>query len=205
MSACAAPQAAPHYDVERWHDLIAEAAQRFAVPEPWVRAVMRAESDGDPRCLSPKGAMGLMQLMPETWAEMRRAHHLGADPWNPRDNVLAGVAYLRAMYDRYGFPDLFAAYNAGPGRVEDWRGGRPLPAETRAYVGRVTRQIDAHAIVPSRPPLRQSSPSAPPPAAPSNPDDRGLFVVLADGTPAPSPRGNELFFPLTTVLSGGQR
>lgn len=113
---------------------IAEASQRFSIPERWIRAVMRAESAGDVRAISSAGAMGLMQIMPDTWAELSTRHRLGRDPFNPRDNILAGAAYLREMYDRYGSPGFLAAYNAGPGRYEDYLAGRPLPAETRAYV-----------------------------------------------------------------------
>src|SRR3546814_8342667 len=73
---------------------------------------------------------------------MRRAHGLGADPHDPRDNILAGTAYLRAMYDLYSYPGLFAAYNAGPERYGEYlRHGRSLPAETRTYLATVA-QID---------------------------------------------------------------
>lgn len=113
---------------------IAEAAQRFGVPEAWIRAVMRVESAGDVRAISPAGAMGLMQVMPATWAELRVRHRLGRNPYDPRDNILAGAAYLREMHDRYGSSGFLAAYNAGPGRYEEYLAGRPLPAETRAYV-----------------------------------------------------------------------
>lgn len=113
---------------------IEEAARRFGIPAAWIRAVMRAESAGDVRAISSAGAMGLMQIMPETWAELRVRHRLGRDPYDPRDNILAGAAYLREMYDRYGSPGFLAAYNAGPGRYEEYLAGRPLPAETRAYV-----------------------------------------------------------------------
>lgn len=113
---------------------IEEAAQRFGIPAVWIRAVMRAESVGDVRAVSSAGAMGLMQIMPDTWAELRVRHRLGRDPYDPRDNILAGAAYLREMYDRYGSPGFLAAYNAGPGRYEEYLAGRPLPAETRAYV-----------------------------------------------------------------------
>ena len=113
---------------------IAEAAQRFGIPEAWIRAVMRVESAGDVRAISSAGAMGLMQIMPATWAELRVRHRLGGNPYDPRDNILAGAAYLREMHDRYGSPGFLAAYNAGPGRYEEYLAGRPLPAETRAYV-----------------------------------------------------------------------
>lgn len=111
-----------------------EAAQRFHLPAAWIRAVMRVESRNDRDAISPKGAMGVMQIMPATWSELRRRHALGADPFDPSDNILAGAAYLRELHDRYGSPGFLAAYNAGPGRYEQFLGGRPLPAETRAYV-----------------------------------------------------------------------
>lgn len=114
---------------------ITEAARRFGIPEAWIRAVMRVESRGDVRAISPKGAMGLMQIMPATWGDLRARHDLGGDPYHPRDNIMAGAAYLREMHDRYGSPGFLAAYNAGPGRYEEFRAtGRQLPAETRAYV-----------------------------------------------------------------------
>ncbi|MGK9235762.1 lytic transglycosylase domain-containing protein [Inquilinus limosus] len=118
-----------------WSDYITEASRRFGVPEPWIRAVMRVESGGDARAMSPKGAMGLMQIMPETWAELRNRYGFGADPYDPRDNILAGAAYLREMHDRYGYPGLFAAYNAGPRRMDEHLSeGRSLPDETQAYL-----------------------------------------------------------------------
>lgn len=113
---------------------IADAGQRFRLPPAWIRAVMRAESDRDVAAVSRKGARGLMQIMPATWLDLRARHRLGPDPFDPRDNILAGAAYLRELYDRYGSPGFLAAYNAGPARYEDYLAGRPLPAETRAYV-----------------------------------------------------------------------
>jgi hypothetical protein len=115
---------------------IAAASQRFSIPEAWIRAVMRAESAGDRNAVSHRGAMGLMQVMPETWAGLRAQHGPGADPFSPQDNILAGTAYLREMLDRFGsVPLMLAAYNAGPRRVEAYLStGQPLPAETRAYV-----------------------------------------------------------------------
>lgn len=92
---------------DRWSAYIAEASARFGVPEDWVGRVIEAESGGRTTLAgrpitSHAGAMGLMQLMPATWAEMRERHRLGPDPHDPRDNVLAGTAYLRAMYERFG-------------------------------------------------------------------------------------------------------
>jgi hypothetical protein len=115
---------------------IAAASQRFGIPETWIRAVMRAESAGDRHAVSHRGAMGLMQVMPATWEGLRAQHGLGADPFVPQDNILAGTAYLREMLERFGsVPLMLAAYNAGPRRVEAHLAtGQPLPAETRAYV-----------------------------------------------------------------------
>ena len=114
---------------------IAEAARRFDIPASWIRDVMCVESRGDARAVSPKGALGLMQLMPETWADLRLRYGLGSDPFDPRDNILAGAAYLRALHDRFGDPGFLAAYNAGPARYEAFlTTGRPLPEETRAYI-----------------------------------------------------------------------
>jgi soluble lytic murein transglycosylase-like protein len=118
--------------------LIAAASERFDVPELWIRAVMQIESDGDPAATSPKGAMGLMQVMPQTYAYLSDRYGLGKDPYAQRDNVLAGSAYLREMYDRYGAVGFIAAYNAGPGRYEDClASGRALPYETQRYVASV--------------------------------------------------------------------
>ena len=122
-------------------DHIAEASKRFGVPIALIRAVMRAESAGDPRALSPKGAMGLMQIMPPTWAGLRLRHRLGVDPYDPHDNIIAGAGYIRELFDRYGSPGWIAAYNAGPGRYEDSLRGRALPAETRAYVASVMPSV----------------------------------------------------------------
>ncbi|WP_244443389.1 lytic transglycosylase domain-containing protein [Bradyrhizobium sp. Ai1a-2] len=123
---------------------VAEAARRFGIPAAWIRAVMRIESGGDRRAVSPKGALGLMQLMPKTWADMRARYGLGRDPFEPHDNILAGAAFLRELHDRYGSPGFLAAYNAGPGRYEDFRDRhRPLPAETVAYVAAIVPFVDA--------------------------------------------------------------
>jgi len=86
--------------------------------------------------MSPAGAMGLMQLMPATWEEQRVLHQLGDDPFLPRDNILAGSAYLRAVWDRYrNITGMLAAYNFGPGRYDEYLAGeRELPAETRDYI-----------------------------------------------------------------------
>lgn len=121
---------------------VTEASQRFGIPEHWIYAVMRVESAGRIGAVSSAGAMGLMQLMPGTWARQRARFGLGSDPFDPRDNIMAGTSYLREMYDSYGAGGFLAAYNAGPGRYADYRDkGRPLPAETRTYVGRIAPML----------------------------------------------------------------
>jgi soluble lytic murein transglycosylase-like protein len=125
---------------------VIEASQRFGVPAAWIRAVMRAESFGAVRAISPKGAMGLMQIMPATWAGLRQRYRLGADPYDAHDNIIAGAAYLRELHDRYGAPGFLAAYNAGPARWEDHLAtGRPLPMETRAYLARLAPVVGGSA------------------------------------------------------------
>ena len=121
---------------DRHAAFVLEASQRFGIPEHWIIAVKRAESAGDVRAISSAGAQGLMQVMPATWTELRARYGLGRDPYDPRDNIHAGTAYLREMYDRYGnIPAMLAAYNAGPGRYDDYLAtGRELPPETRSYV-----------------------------------------------------------------------
>jgi soluble lytic murein transglycosylase-like protein len=122
---------------------VTEASKRFGVPEHWIRAMMYVESSAKQRARSSKGAMGLMQIMPKTWAELRARYGLGADPFDPRDNILAGSAYIRELYDRYGAPGFLAAYNAGPGRYErHLASGRPLPDETQAYVATLAPMIN---------------------------------------------------------------
>ena len=118
---------------------VSEASQLFGIPASWIRAIMHVESAGDVRSVSPKGAMGLMQLMPETWADLRIRYGLGADPFDAHDNILAGAAYLRELHDRYGESGFLAAYNAGPTRYEQHLAtGQPLPVETQKYVSTLT-------------------------------------------------------------------
>ena len=130
--------------IDRWASEIAAASHRFGIPEQWVEAIMRVESDGNPFATSPAGAMGLMQIMPDTWRALRRRYGLGADPYQPHDNIIGGVAYLRELLDRYGTPDFLAAYNAGPERLDDHLAtGRPLPDETRRYIALLGPQLVA--------------------------------------------------------------
>ena len=140
--------------MKRWNPVIAEASNRFDVPQTWIRAVMQIESGGrttlgeNQPITSSAGAMGLMQVMPSTYEDMRQQHRLGSDPYNPRDNILAGAAYLRWLREKYPYPTLFAAYNDGPGNLEErmMRGGL-LPAETRAYVGNIALTLRTGATI----------------------------------------------------------
>ena len=192
---------------------IAEASQRFGIPTAWIRAVMRGESAGDRQAVSSAGAMGLMQIMPDTWAELRVRHRLGSDPYDPRDNILAGTAYLRELYDRYGSPGFLAAYNAGPGRYEASLSGHPLPAETRAYVATIAPIINGSetaepVMVASVEPLawtraplfvaqRISAAAAYPVSADRPPTDAPAAVTVRDVS-AIAPQSGGLFVPRPT-------
>ena len=127
---------APGTPGDPWGPYIEQAATRFGIPQAVIRTVIQKESRGNVRAVSAVGARGLMQLMPATYAKLRLRYGLGADPFNPRDNILAGTAYLREMRDAVGEANMLAAYNAGPERVvAHVREGTPLPVETRAYIG----------------------------------------------------------------------
>lgn len=168
--------------IDRWQAFIIEASNRFGVPASWIRAVMAAESGGQTvlhgqPITSPAGAMGLMQMMPETYAEMRLRHGLGTDPYDPHDNILAGVAYLRAMYDRYGYPGIFAAYNAGPARFDDYLlRGVPLPDKTLHYLQSINS--DMHDAVSAERPDAAARLRAGVPPMISPPSDNALFFPL---------------------------
>lgn len=148
--------------VADWRPYIAEASARFGVPTAWIEAVMRAESRGRTTLngrpiRSAAGAIGLMQLMPATWVDMRARLGLGTDPDNPRDNILAGTFYLRLMYERFGYPGLFAAYNAGPGRyAEHLAGGGALPSETVGYLASVAPSTPGSPAMMAKPVLLPS-------------------------------------------------
>lgn len=152
----ASGQAASAMEPKRGHPhaaFVAEAAHRFGIPETWIWRVMHAESRGNPRAVSRAGAMGLMQIMPATWSMLSARHRLGPDPFDARANILAGAAYLRAMWDRYRDVSLMlAAYNAGPGRADAYAAGRRrLPPETVAYVAAIAPSLGATgAISPAR-------------------------------------------------------
>jgi D-alanyl-D-alanine carboxypeptidase len=151
LAACGSSQThrAAHYNPSRyypppgpprdpWGPYIHEASGRFGVPETWIRRVMRQESGGQEDVISWAGAMGLMQVMPDTYDGLRGRYNLGDDPFDPHNNILAGTAYLREMYDRFGSPGFLAAYNAGPNRLDRYlNNGTPLPAETVNYVASI--------------------------------------------------------------------
>jgi soluble lytic murein transglycosylase-like protein len=138
----------PRELMTRWDPLVIEASRRFHVPANWIRAVMRMESGGrtveagDMPITSDAGAVGIMQVMPGTYDEMREQYNLGADPYDPHDNVIAGAAYLRWLHGKYGYPAMFAAYNDGPGNLEDHlNNGRKLPTETKHYIATISRML----------------------------------------------------------------
>lgn len=140
LSAASSPVSAKTSD--GYAEWVAEASRRFNIPIAWIAAVMHVESGGGARAVSPKGAMGLMQIMPRTWADLQARYHLGSDPFDPHDNILGGVAYLRELEDRFGSGDFLAAYHAGPGQLADTLAGlRPLGNETRAYLTRLSRLL----------------------------------------------------------------
>jgi hypothetical protein len=151
LSVQARPASAACPSIATLDEPIARAARRFDIPETLIRTVIAVESGGAVFAVSQKGAMGLMQLMPGTWGELRLRYALGADPFDPCDNIFAGTAYLRELLDRYGDPGFLAAYNAGPGRYEAYLRGRPLPSETLVYVATVSgRLVGGDAPVPVR-------------------------------------------------------
>jgi D-alanyl-D-alanine carboxypeptidase len=189
-----------------WGPYLHEASQRFDFPEHWIREVMRQESGGQQYrngalTTSGSGAIGLMQVMPETYAELRERYGLGPDPYYPRDNILAGTAYLRELYRKFGSPAFLAAYNAGGGRVTDHLAtGRPLPAQTVAYVAAIGPRIGAGSTVPggtnpnyadnsstlsdalNRQALAAATGKSPTPAAP--PPEPPPKILLASAAPA---------------------
>ena len=192
---------------------IADASAAFRVPQTWIRAVIAVESAGDARALSRSGAMGLMQIMPDTWAVLRRRLRLGADPYDPHDNVMAGTALLRELYDRFGPGGFLAAYNASPERYLAYlTQGKPLRDETRAYLSHIAPLLGDPALAsavaaPGASPDWRIAPlfvvgsgaafrtveaqpvatsDAPPTAIPSRfkPQSGGLFAVLSErGSP----------------------
>jgi Transglycosylase SLT domain len=167
---------------------VSDAALRFGIPEHWIYAVMRAESAGRVNATSPVGAQGLMQIMPATWTVLRARYGLGPDAYDPRDNIMAGAAYIREMYDQFGAPGFLGAYNAGPGRYGDYvTKGRSLPAETRAYIAKIAPSIAGGSQAPN-------SLAPPRPALLMQPSwtHAALFAVRKDRNPLDSSDAFEL-------------
>jgi soluble lytic murein transglycosylase-like protein len=196
FAACSPSSLPP--DVARWEPIVHEASQAFGVPQSWVEHVLDAESRGQTTfggkpITSSAGAMGLMQIMPQTWGYLRSRYGLGNDPYDSHDNIFAGTALLKELYDRFGYPALFAAYNAGPARLNDFlTSGRVLPAETTAYVARVSGADLTALDAPKQSPVERISRSesslffvnaarsdATNPSSPVSSNDGNLFVTLS--------------------------
>jgi len=185
--------------IDRWQPLIEAASKRFGVPVTWIRAVMARESAGlttlhGAPMVSSAGALGLMQLMPGTWSDMRAKFGFSNDPFDPHDNISAGTAYLRQMFDRYGYPDLFAAYQAGPRRLDGVLAGlKPLPETTRTYLASIVHGAETAPVASEK---RTSTTL--------KPDSNSLFFVRV-GDEKPTSNGTEhscaaqgLFVPLAS-------
>ncbi|HEY5337971.1 MAG TPA: lytic transglycosylase domain-containing protein [Rhizomicrobium sp.] len=134
--------------LDRWKPYIVEAARKFDLPQPWIRAVLQRESGGRTMkaegvpTISPTGAVGIMQLMPGTYNDMRAEYDLGDNPADPHDSVIAGAAYLKWLHRKYGYPNMFAAYNDGPANFDKYlAGGRTLPIETIAYLSSLSGKL----------------------------------------------------------------
>lgn len=139
-----------------------EATSRSGLSVDLLMRVMRAESGGNPRIVSPKGAMGCMQIMPDTWRYLTARYRLDSDPFNARMNMIGGALYLAELSARYGSAGAIAAYNAGPGRYERYLSGSArLPAETIAYAARIG----------------ESGPRGPAPLAQIRWQEAGLFLT----------------------------
>jgi len=125
----------PGMDTNRFDRFIDEAATLHGVDFPLLKAVIRAESAFDPKAVSRKGAMGLMQIMPENLDSFRVY-----DPFDPWQNIMGGARYLKSLIQRFNgkIPLALAAYNAGPRMVDTYRGIPPIP-ETQAYVKKVMK------------------------------------------------------------------
>ncbi|WP_179506248.1 MULTISPECIES: lytic transglycosylase domain-containing protein [unclassified Sphingomonas] len=179
--------------VAAWRPYTREGSRRFGVPLAWIERVMQAESrgrtvQGGHPIRSRAGAIGLMQLMPATWSNMRARLGLGSNPDDPRDNILAGTFFLRLMYDRFGYPGLFAAYNAGPARYAAYlAGGKRLPPETIGYLASVAPPT--HGMGQGSATARPSDglfairrlPASPPATGAATSSQSALFVALSQG------------------------
>lgn len=210
VAACAnsPPRPATQAEIDTY---VTEASGRFGMPEGWIREVIRQESGGRTMLngkpiVSKAGAMGLMQLMPGTYEEMRVKHGLGSDPFEPRDNILAGTAYLKDMYNLFGTPGFLGAYNCGPGCYGDYLAGkRTLPSETRNYIASIAPRLDrtpvpagSDVMVASLP----ASPSGGAAALPPLPSASAPRVTVAQTLPPP-PRAVSAPAPVAAAMGGG--
>jgi hypothetical protein len=151
--------------------------------------------------------MGLMQVMPGTYRELAQRYNLGPDPYHPYDNLQAGAAYIREMYQLYGNPAFLAAYNAGPRRLEDFLwGGRGLPDETRNYVARVGPRIASTA--PARRAPREVYAAADIgtniPRGPRRMDGGTMMALNQQGSPAPTVQVAQAAAPAPAAQAGTQ-
>ncbi|WP_051544335.1 lytic transglycosylase domain-containing protein [Acetobacter okinawensis] len=188
LAACAGPGRtsynAPGSALNPWGPYIHEASDRFSIPQSWIRAVMQQESGGHQYMnghltRSVHGAVGLMQIKPDTYAELAQRYNLGSDPYNPHDNIMAASGYIRELYDRFGSPDFLGAYNCGPQCMDNHRSrGTPLPGYARTYMAAITP-------TPERPsPCQHPARTAALPHPPCRPYLRTLPYSL----PRPHPR-----------------
>lgn len=137
----------PGPSTDPWGPYINQSSQRFNVPDQWIRAVMMQESSGyqyynKRPVTSPHGAKGLMQLKTLTYRDMAKRYKLGKDPYNPLDNIMAGTAYIRTLYNKFGAPGFVAAYHGGPGTLSNHLNkGASLPKETKHYLASVSPKL----------------------------------------------------------------
>lgn len=130
-------ESAPQLPARPYAEIIDAVSARYGVNPAWVYALIEVESSYRPAARSPKGAMGLMQLMPATIER-----YAVSDPYDPSANIDAGTRHLRSLLDRYDFDSALAAYNAGEGPVRKFGGVPPYP-ETRNYVAKIRKLVDA--------------------------------------------------------------
>ncbi|MFT8419747.1 MAG: transglycosylase SLT domain-containing protein [Acetobacter sp.] len=204
LSACAGPGKtsynAPGSALNPWGPYIREASDRFSVPQSWIRAVMQQESGGHQYMnghltRSVHGAVGLMQIKPDTYAQLAQRYHLGSDPYNPHDNIMAASGYIRELYDRFGSPDFLGAYNCGPQCMENHRSrGAALPGYARAYMAAITPHLNDPVPASSQP----AQPATLPDQAPIQlaqtgtlPDGPASAPPLADDTLPPPSAGDD--------------
>jgi membrane-bound lytic murein transglycosylase B len=199
-------QMGTHELIDRWTPMFTEASARFNVPATWIRAVVQMESGGrtmsgeNRPIVSHAGAMGLMQLMPGTYKLISAQFNLGANPFNPRDNIYAGAAYLHQLYQHYGYPAMFAAYNDGPGNLEQrLTRGRLLPLETRNYVNRIVTALTGSAAKNANPAALQDGAST----KFTRPNGTPVDVKLAEITAVRLPLRGEYPAGVNAVVSVG--